>query len=316
VRALLHAIAAVAVLVALPARAAPAEVLPDALRDPAAPVELFVAVPQQQLRAQYVPEHAFRVARTPGILAYLIEREIEKGDRRSALRRGERLDAALAGFDLGGLALASTREAFAGLSWFRLASDRVLENPAAIQTGQAGMRQAVIAYEYAVHASYTNVFVGCTLRVAGDDADPAQRWSDAGLRYRGFSYAMVEVAGLPKDKVGRQDVYAAGDAARLKADLGRAFATCAQMAVRQARFTAADLAMLRASPKVTLTTLTNQQELGWLVEGRENLMAGTYGPLGIGKTFVRDGTPGALLLSGAGHLYHLRRDSLEAPARQ
>lgn len=314
-RALLHWCVPVAAMllaiVSAPARAEPAETMPGDLRDASNPVELFVAVPQQQLKAQYVPEHAFRVARTPGILAFLIERELEKGDRRAALRRGERLDAALAGFDIGALAVASTREAFDGRSPFRLASDAVLENPAALQAAPSGARQAVLAYEYAVHASYTSVFVGCTLRLPGDQADPAERWATANLRYKGFSYAMFELAGLPNDKVARQDVYAENNAARLKDSLSRAFAACAGMAVRQASLTAADLAAIRSGPKLTLTTLTNQQEQGWLIEGRENLMAGTFGPLGIGKTFVREGTPGALLLSGAGHLYHLRRDAPE-----
>ena len=302
-------------ILSVSARAEPAEVMPDDLRDPANTVELFVAVPQQQLKAQYVPEQTFQVARTPGILAFLIERELEKGGRRAALRRGERLDEALNGFDIDALAVAATREAFEERSSFRLASDEVLENPAILQAAPSGTRQAVLTYEYAMHASYTGVFVGCTLRLPGDQADPTVRWTTENLRYKGFSYAMVELAALPKDKAARQDVYAENNAARLKDSLTRAFSTCAGMAARQAALTSADLEAIRSGPKVTLTTLTNQQEQGWLIEGRDNLMAGTFGPLGIGKTFVREGTPGALMLSAAGHLYHLRRIDLEG-ARQ
>lgn len=265
------------------------------------------------MRAQYVPENTFRVAGTRGILERLLAREREKRDRRTAVGRGERLGEALGGFDVRALAVESTREAFAKLPGFRLATGPAIDGPEALQSAGPAARQAVIAYEYAVHASYTNVFVGCTLSVGGTDADPAARWSGGGSRYNGFSYAMVETAGLPKDKAARQEAYAANGAARLKNDLARAFATCARVAVRQAGFDASEVAALRAGPKVTLTTATNQQEQGWLVEGRENLEGGSYGALGIGKTFVRPGTPGALLLSAGGHLYHLSSSPLEAP---
>ncbi|MEQ1519151.1 MAG: hypothetical protein ABL931_21960 [Usitatibacteraceae bacterium] len=305
---------AVAVCVAafaVTAEAQPSDAFPERLRAAKEQIPIVVLVPQEGLKVEYVPELTTRYtgARDDGLFGNIVARLLDQTRRKQLDKKAEPFGDSLATFDVAALAMDTTRQAFAVEAW--LAKDNPVSWQDRLPVPLPATGLAAMTYEYAISPDHTRIFAGCSLRILVADAANAsnskRKWQEANLVYKSDNHASAEFVGLPKDKAARVAILQADQGAMLRQYIDEAMRTCAMLTVKRSRMEQTELDRRRSGKKVTVTTQRNYQIQGWPIEGAEALTQGSYGMLGIGKTFVERGANGVLLLEVAtGGLFHHR----------
>jgi hypothetical protein len=281
--------------------------LPTEVRETAEPLDLLIVIPQRGMRVQYMsPLNSNSVVNFYGPIGGLIAGALERRERESLRKQGLPFDGPLAGFDVGALAMASTRAVFAQTSWLRASDAKLATDRSTSSDLRVG--QAVLTYEYSIDPPNSRIFVTCQLQIGGTDA--ATGWEQSNLRYSSASEASIEFQGGPPSKQARFAMLTANQGARLRQHIGEAFHSCARLTLRRAEMSAEHVAELRTRRESSIMIKSGLPQLGgWIVDGAENTVRGKYGLIGAGRTFTAPDTSGVTLLRGHG-LWHNRVEVL------
>jgi hypothetical protein len=304
------ALAALALTIAAPAAAYPGETVPDTARDKAAPMALYIIVPQGEIEAGIDPAGGGG-AQQGGIVGALIVGAMDASRAKKALSKEDQLRLALDGFDVDGLARSETLRAFSGVDWIETSKatfgkDPTLWGKMAVLDAGTAPRLLTVQYSYDMSPDFATITVWTSIAIAEKvhpkANKPEKRLAPERLTYTEGAHVMASLPRNPAVPFDGLAAWTANDAKLLKDTLQKSFAKAATLAARAVQQSPDDIAAMSQKDRQKLN-------FGWhrgrVVEGADSLESpGTSNMLVRSSPTLKPGGDGVLIW--ADYFFHAR----------